>query len=176
MAVSGDLIVPRIAGNRWLYDQPLYHWVALAFGKLFGSFVEFHAAARLASGVFIGVRSCSSTARAPLERPRAQSHDAVAHFSCCSAASAAGAFARGAAGARRARRDVRRARHAAVRLARSAGAGAAFGSRSASRSSRRAGWRRSRSRSPWCWRTSFAPNGAHRAPPCSSALPRSSPC
>jgi len=54
MAVSGDLIVPRIAGNRWLYDQPLYHWVALAFGKLLGPFIEFHAAARLASGVFVG--------------------------------------------------------------------------------------------------------------------------
>jgi 4-amino-4-deoxy-L-arabinose transferase-like glycosyltransferase len=55
MAVSGDLIVPRIAGERWLYDQPLYHWVALAFGKLLGSFIEFHAAARLASGLFVGV-------------------------------------------------------------------------------------------------------------------------
>jgi len=54
MSVSGDLIVPRIAGNRWLYDQPLYHWVALAFGRLLGSFIEFHAAARLASGLFVG--------------------------------------------------------------------------------------------------------------------------
>jgi 4-amino-4-deoxy-L-arabinose transferase-like glycosyltransferase len=54
MAVSGDLIVPRIAGNRWLYDPPLYHWVALAFGRLLGPFIEFHGAARLASGVFVG--------------------------------------------------------------------------------------------------------------------------
>src|SRR6184192_183063 len=54
MAESGDLVVPRIAGERWLYDQPLYHWVALAFGKLLGSFIEFHAAARLASGAFVG--------------------------------------------------------------------------------------------------------------------------
>jgi len=54
MAVSGDLIVPRIAGERWLYDQPLYHWVALAFGKMLGPFIEFHAAARLASGLFVG--------------------------------------------------------------------------------------------------------------------------
>src|SRR5690349_17472433 len=54
MAVSGDLIVPQLAGNLWLYDQPLYHWVALAFGKLFGSFIEFHAGARLASGAFVG--------------------------------------------------------------------------------------------------------------------------
>ena len=46
--------MPRIAGERWLYDEPLYHWVALAFGKLLGSLIEFHAAARLASGAFVG--------------------------------------------------------------------------------------------------------------------------
>ena len=54
MAVSRDLVVPRIAGELWLYDQPLYHWFALAFGKLLGWLVEFHAAARLASGAFVG--------------------------------------------------------------------------------------------------------------------------
>src|SRR5438105_3353578 len=48
MALSGDLVVPRIAGERWLYDEPLYHWVALAFGKLLGPFIEFHAAALVA--------------------------------------------------------------------------------------------------------------------------------
>src|SRR5947207_13212482 len=57
MAVSGDIIVPRIAGEPWLHDQPLYHWFALAMGltagKLLGLFVEFHAAARLASGAFV---------------------------------------------------------------------------------------------------------------------------
>jgi 4-amino-4-deoxy-L-arabinose transferase-like glycosyltransferase len=53
MATSGDLVVPRIAGELWLYDQPLYHWIALACGKLFSGFLEFHAAARLASGVFV---------------------------------------------------------------------------------------------------------------------------
>ena len=53
MAVSGDIIVPRIAGELWLYDQPLYHWFALAFGKLLGWLLEFHAAARLASGAFV---------------------------------------------------------------------------------------------------------------------------
>src|SRR5437868_1645487 len=36
MATSGDLLVPSIAGERWLYDQPLYHWVALAFGAALG--------------------------------------------------------------------------------------------------------------------------------------------
>jgi 4-amino-4-deoxy-L-arabinose transferase-like glycosyltransferase len=53
MAVGRDLVVPRIAGEVWLYDQPLYHWFALAFGRLFGWLLEFHNAARLASGAFI---------------------------------------------------------------------------------------------------------------------------
>ena len=53
MATSGNLLVPSIAGERWLYDQPLYHWVALAFGSLLGSAMQFHAAARLASGAFV---------------------------------------------------------------------------------------------------------------------------
>jgi len=53
MAVSGDLVVPRIAGERWLYDQPLYHWVALGFGWALKSVMQFHAAARLASGTFV---------------------------------------------------------------------------------------------------------------------------
>jgi len=53
MAVSGDLVVPRLAGVAWLQDQPLYHWVALLFGKLFGWAIEFHSAARLASGAFV---------------------------------------------------------------------------------------------------------------------------
>lgn len=53
MATSGDLLVPRIAGLQWLADPPLYHWVALAFGKSFDWVLPFHAAARLASGVFV---------------------------------------------------------------------------------------------------------------------------
>ena len=32
MALTGDGIVPRVAGLAWLHDAPLYHWVALAFG------------------------------------------------------------------------------------------------------------------------------------------------
>ncbi|HZE59366.1 MAG TPA: hypothetical protein VE085_02305, partial [Burkholderiales bacterium] len=53
MAVDHDLVVPHIAGRVWLYDQPLYHWFAVAFGMLFGWALEFHDAARLASGVFV---------------------------------------------------------------------------------------------------------------------------
>jgi len=53
MAVTGDLVVPRIAGVLWLFDPPLYHWVAAALGTLLGSLMQFHAAARLASGLFL---------------------------------------------------------------------------------------------------------------------------
>lgn len=45
--------LPRVAGILWLQDGPLYHWVALMFGQLFGRVLEFHAAARLASGAFM---------------------------------------------------------------------------------------------------------------------------
>jgi 4-amino-4-deoxy-L-arabinose transferase-like glycosyltransferase len=55
MAVRHDLVVPHIAGQVWLYDQPLYHWFALAFALLLGWVMEFHAAARLASGAFVAV-------------------------------------------------------------------------------------------------------------------------
>jgi 4-amino-4-deoxy-L-arabinose transferase-like glycosyltransferase len=53
MAATGDGILPRVAGVPWLNDPPLYHWVALVFGKLLGGLLEFHAAARIASGVFV---------------------------------------------------------------------------------------------------------------------------
>ena len=53
MAISGDGIVPGVAGTPWLYDPPLYHWLAVAFGKLLQFFMAFHAAARLASGFLV---------------------------------------------------------------------------------------------------------------------------
>src|SRR5205814_5205871 len=53
MAATGDGLVPRVAGLLWLPDPPLYHWLALAFGAAFGKLLAFHAAARLASGVFV---------------------------------------------------------------------------------------------------------------------------
>ncbi len=53
MTLSRDLLVPHVASWVWLNDAPLYYWVALAFGKLFQHFVEFHSAARLASGAFV---------------------------------------------------------------------------------------------------------------------------
>jgi 4-amino-4-deoxy-L-arabinose transferase-like glycosyltransferase len=50
MQLSGDWIVPRIAGEPWLEDPPFFHWLALAFGTAFGWLVGFHNAARIASG------------------------------------------------------------------------------------------------------------------------------
>ncbi len=57
MHLSGDWVVPRVAGEPWLEDAPLYHWVALAFGKLLGWAIPFHNAARLASGLC--ARACA---------------------------------------------------------------------------------------------------------------------
>ena len=53
MAESGAPLVPRIAGNPWLFDPPLYHWLALGFGKALQLVLEFHSAARLASGALV---------------------------------------------------------------------------------------------------------------------------
>ena len=53
MATSGSPLVPRIAGMSWLFDPPLYHWLALGFGSVFRFAMEFHSAARLASGVVV---------------------------------------------------------------------------------------------------------------------------
>ena len=55
MAVGGGLLVPRVAGGLWLFDPPLYHWVAAAFGAALGPLLAFHTAARLASGVFVAL-------------------------------------------------------------------------------------------------------------------------
>jgi len=53
MHLSGDWIVPRVAGLPWLEDPPFYHWLALAFAKAFGWLLGFHNAVRLASGVAV---------------------------------------------------------------------------------------------------------------------------
>jgi 4-amino-4-deoxy-L-arabinose transferase-like glycosyltransferase len=53
MAASGEPLVPRIAGMPWVFDPPLYHWLAVGFGKLLQHFIEFHSAARFASGALV---------------------------------------------------------------------------------------------------------------------------
>lgn len=55
MATSGDWLVPRVAGEPWLADGPLYHWVALACAQAFGWVSGFHGAVRLASGLFVAL-------------------------------------------------------------------------------------------------------------------------
>lgn len=53
MHVTGDWLVPRLAGQPWPVDPPLYHWLALIFGKALGWLISFHNAARLASGALV---------------------------------------------------------------------------------------------------------------------------
>ncbi|MBI3372295.1 MAG: hypothetical protein HY017_11135 [Betaproteobacteria bacterium] len=53
MRLSGDWLVPRVAGEPWLEDPPFYHWFALAFATLTGWALPFHEAVRLASGTFV---------------------------------------------------------------------------------------------------------------------------
>jgi 4-amino-4-deoxy-L-arabinose transferase-like glycosyltransferase len=53
MLTSGDGLVPRVAGMPWLFDPPLFHWLAVACGRLLQSLMEFHAGARLASGLLV---------------------------------------------------------------------------------------------------------------------------
>ena len=50
MHLTGDWLIPRIAGDPWLEDPPFYYWVALAFAKPLGGLLGFHNAVRLASG------------------------------------------------------------------------------------------------------------------------------
>jgi 4-amino-4-deoxy-L-arabinose transferase-like glycosyltransferase len=50
MQLSGDWIVPRLAGEPWLEDPPFYHWLALACASVFGGLLGFHNAVRIASG------------------------------------------------------------------------------------------------------------------------------
>jgi 4-amino-4-deoxy-L-arabinose transferase-like glycosyltransferase len=53
MHLSGDWVVPRLAGEAWLQDPPLYHWLALACAKVFGGLLGFHNAVRIASGLSV---------------------------------------------------------------------------------------------------------------------------
>jgi 4-amino-4-deoxy-L-arabinose transferase-like glycosyltransferase len=53
MQVTGDWVVPRVAGTPELENPPLFHWLALGFGKLLGGLVPFHNGARVASGLCV---------------------------------------------------------------------------------------------------------------------------
>ena len=53
MQRSGDWLIPRIAGEPWMDDPPLYHWVALVLVKLLDWALPLHSAARLATALFM---------------------------------------------------------------------------------------------------------------------------
>lgn len=53
MQLSGDWLVPRVAGAPWLEDPPFFHWVALLFAKLASFALPFHDAVRVASGLMV---------------------------------------------------------------------------------------------------------------------------
>jgi len=53
MQRTGDWLVPRIAGEPWIEDPPLYHWVGLLFASLLGWALPLHGAVRLASAMFV---------------------------------------------------------------------------------------------------------------------------
>lgn len=53
MWLTGDWLVPRLAGEPWLDDPPLYYWLAAACGAALGGLLQFHEGARLASGLYV---------------------------------------------------------------------------------------------------------------------------
>ena len=50
---QGDWLIPRLAGEHYPDDGPLFYWIAAAFAKAFGWLVAQHDAARLAAGACI---------------------------------------------------------------------------------------------------------------------------
>jgi 4-amino-4-deoxy-L-arabinose transferase-like glycosyltransferase len=55
MLRSGEWVIPALAGEPYLEHAPLFFWVATALAKALGGWLAPHDAARLASGVFMGV-------------------------------------------------------------------------------------------------------------------------
>lgn len=55
MLRSGDWLIFRIAGEPSLEKAPLYLWTAAALAKLLGKLLPLHDAARLASGLYVGL-------------------------------------------------------------------------------------------------------------------------
>jgi 4-amino-4-deoxy-L-arabinose transferase-like glycosyltransferase len=54
-ASHGDWLLPRLAGEHYPDDGPLFYWIAAAFAKLLDAFVAQHDAMRLAGGACIAL-------------------------------------------------------------------------------------------------------------------------
>ena len=54
-AAHGDWLLPRLAGEHYPDDGPLFYWIAAAFAKLLGWLIALHDAARLAGGACIAL-------------------------------------------------------------------------------------------------------------------------
>ncbi len=54
-ASHGDWLLPRLSGEHYAEDGPLFYWIAAAFAKLLGWLVAPHDAARLAGGACIAL-------------------------------------------------------------------------------------------------------------------------
>ena len=54
-ASHGDWLLPRLAGEHYADDGPLFYWIAAVFAKLLGWLVAQHDAVRLAGGACIGL-------------------------------------------------------------------------------------------------------------------------
>ncbi len=71
MQLSGDWLVPRIAGEPWLEDPPLFYWLALCLAKVASLALPFHDAVRVASGLAV-LAACGLLYKAV---PAAAGHD-----------------------------------------------------------------------------------------------------
>ncbi len=54
-ASHGDWLLPRLAGEHYAEDGPLFYWIAAAFAKLLGGLMARHDALRLAGGACIAL-------------------------------------------------------------------------------------------------------------------------
>jgi 4-amino-4-deoxy-L-arabinose transferase-like glycosyltransferase len=88
MATHGHWLVPHLAGEPWMAESPLYHWVAALLAMLLEPLLPFHAAARLASAVFMlaALAGVYSAARAWYRPEAADSADRQARRAPAAAA------------------------------------------------------------------------------------------
>ena len=54
-ASHGDWLLPRLAGEHYVEDGPLFYWIAAAFARLLAGIIAQHDAVRLAAGACIGL-------------------------------------------------------------------------------------------------------------------------